>query len=436
MSEERAGSPAGWVRRRSRLFATALVVCVVPLTLAACGDDDEASTPAASTPAASTPASSDSTPAAKAPTGEPIKAMTITSLESQGPVYPNIANTAKVYESWINKNGGIAGRPLEVQVCDERGKPTDAAACARKAVSDKVVAVIGSFSFLGTNIMPALTKAGIANFGECCPITPPEWTADNSFPMGTQPLYAVGLVKRAVEDGCQNINAVIIDGAQGFLPPMENAMKANGKKFGKTIILPPTSQDYTPQIAEATSGDADCLVMVVSETPFVAWNQAFVQSGSEARLYGPQGNLDAVSLEGTGDKLDGSIIAGMYPDLATEPWADYRGALESENAPEGPDYNSLGGMGTWAAYTGFKQVAEAVEGEVTSASFLEQAAKTTDLDTKGMVPVIDFTKEWTENPDYKRLFNRTVVFSTVKGGKVVPLTTEFEDVSDLALGKK
>ena len=434
MSEERAGSPAGWVRRRSRLLATALVVCVVPLTLAACGDDDEASTPAASAPA-----SSESTPAVKAPTGEPIKAMTITSLESQGPVYPNIGNTAEVYEKWINKRGGIGGRPLDVQVCDERGKPTDAAACARKAVSDKVVAVIGSFSFLGTNIMPALTKAGIANFGECCPITPPEWTADNSFPMGTQPLYAVGLVKRAVEDGCKAINAVIIDGAQGFVPPMENAMKANGMKFGKTIILPPTSQDYTPQIAEATSDGADCLVMVVSETPFVAWNQAFVQSGSEARLYGPQGNLSAVSLAGIGNKLDGSIIAGMYPDLSTEPWADYRQALEEEKAPEGPDYNSLGGMGTWAAYTGFKQVAEAIEGggaNIDSASFLAQAAKTTNLDTKGMVPVIDFTKEWVENPDYKRLFNRTVVFSTVKDGKVVPLTTEFEDVSDLALGKK
>ncbi|MCW2959421.1 MAG: hypothetical protein JWP18_2224, partial [Solirubrobacterales bacterium] len=204
-------------------------------------------------------------------------------------------------------------------------------------------------------------------------------------------------------------------------------------------ILPPTSQDYTPQIAEATGGGADCLVMIVSETPFVAWNQAYVQSGAKARLYGPQGNLDAVSIKGLGNALDGSIIAGMYPDLATEPWTEYRAALKAANAPADVDFNSLGGMGTWAAYTGFKMVAEAIEGggaAIDAKSFMAQAAKTTNLDTKGMVPVIDFTKEWTENPDYKRLFNRTVVFSTVKDGKVVPLTTEFEDVSDLALGKK
>lgn len=440
MNDDRAGAPAGWVRRRSRPLATALIVSAVSLTFAACGSSNKSSS--SSTPAATSSGSTSTaagTPAGKQATGTPIKAMTITSLQSQGPVYPNIAVTAKAYEKWINQRGGIGGRPLSVEVCDEHGKPTDAAACGRKAVADNVTAVIGSFSFLGTNFMPALTKANIAYFGECCAITPNEWTAKNSFPMGTQPLYAVGLVSRAVQDGCKKISAVIIDGAQGFLPPMKNAMKANGMSFVKTVILPPTSQDYTPQIAEATGGGTDCIVMVVSETPFVAWNQAYVQSGSTARLYGPQGNLDAVSIKGLGNKLDGSIIAGMYPDLSTAPWTDYRAALKEANADPANDYNSLGGMGTWAAYTGFKQVAEAIPGgaaKINAKTFIAQASKTTNLDTKGMVPVIDFTKEWTANPPYRRLFNRTVVYSTIKNGKVVPLTTNFEDVSNLALGKK
>jgi ABC-type branched-subunit amino acid transport system substrate-binding protein len=288
--------------------------------------------------------------------------------------------------------------------------------------------------------MPILEKAGIPVFGECCPITPPQWESELSFPMGTQPMYGVGLIKRANEDGCQKVNAVIIDGAQGFLPPMENAMKAYGKKFNKTIILPPTSQDYTPQVAEATSDGADCVVMIVSETPYIAWNQAWVQSGTQAKMYGPQGNLDNVSIKGMGNALDGHIIAGMYPDLATTPWTVYRQQIEEAGLDtEEVDYNSLGGMGTWAAYTGFTMIAEEIPGApetINAETFAEQASKTTALDTKGMVPVIDFTKEWDEFPAFKRLFNRTVVFSTIKDGKVVPLTEEFEDVSDLALGKK
>jgi branched-chain amino acid transport system substrate-binding protein len=415
-------------------LVAALAVSAVVIGLSACGSNSSSSTSSGSGTTSSAGATTPT--AAKKPTGTPIKTMTITSLNSQGPVYPNISITAKAYGKWINAHGGIKGHPLQVTVCDEHGKPTDAAACARQAVSDNDVAVVGSFSFLGTNIMPALIKAGIPNFGECCPITPPEWTSDDSFPMGTQPLYAVGLVKRAEEDGCKKTNAVIIDGAQGFLPPMKNAMKAYGASFGKTIILPATSQDYSPQVAAATGGGADCVVMIVSETPYVAWNQAWVQSGSKARMYGPQGNLDAVSIKGLGNAVDGSIIAGMYPDISTAPWADYRQALKDANADSSVDYNSLGGLGTWAAYTGMTEIIKGMSGPITAKTFKAAVAKTTHLDTHGMLPVIDFTKPWTANPAFTRLFNRTVVFSTVKNGKVVPLTTNFQDVSNLALGKK
>jgi ABC-type branched-subunit amino acid transport system substrate-binding protein len=419
-----------------RLLPAALVTAglVIALLLSACGSSSSSSSSTSSAAAPSSATTSASQ--ASAPSGSPIKTMTITSLNSQGPVYPNISITAQAYEKWINAHGGINGHPLQVTVCDDHGKPTEAAACSRQAVAQNVVAVVGSFSFFGTNIMPALIASNIPNFGECCAITPPEWTSTDSFPMGTQPLYAVGLVKHAVADGCKHINAVIIDGAQGFEPVMTNAMKAYGKSFGKVIILPPASQDYSPQVAEATGGGADCVVMIVSETPYIAWNQAWVQSGTKARMYGPQGNLDSVSIKGLGNKVDGSIIAGMYPDISTAPWADYRQALKNANADPSQDYNSLGGLGTWAAYTGMTEIMDKMSGPINNLTFKDAVAKTTSLDTHGMVPVIDFTKPWTAFPAFSRLFNRTVVYSTIKNGKVVPLTTTFEDVSNLALGKQ
>jgi hypothetical protein len=75
-------------------------------------------------------------------------------------------------------------------------------------------------------------------------------------------------------------------------------------------------------------------------------------------------------------------------------------------------------------------------GPITNITFKQAVSKTTDLNTHGMVPVINFTKPWAAFPAYQRLFNRTVVFSTIKNGKVVPLTTGFQDVSNLALGKQ
>jgi hypothetical protein len=49
---------------------------------------------------------------------------------------------------------------------------------------------------------------------------------------------------------------------------------------------------------------------------------------------------------------------------------------------------------------------------------------------------LDFTKEWTDGlAGYNRLFNRNVIYSVLEKGKVKPLTTDFVDVSDLAMGK-
>jgi ABC-type branched-subunit amino acid transport system substrate-binding protein len=373
---------------------------------------------------------------AEAPTGEPLKVMTVTTLNAAGPTYQNIANTAKAYESYINARGGIAGRPLEVTVCDEQFDPAVATTCAREAVSEGMVSIVGSFTFFAESIVPVIAESDITWFGPCCPITPSELTSPHSFPIGNQPMYAVGSVKRAIDDGCTSINAVIIEGAEIFIPPMENAISALGQSFGEIISLPATAQDYSAEVAQATGGGADCVITIISETPYITWNTAWTQSGTDAVQYGPQGNLNEISAAGNEESTDGDVIGGMYPDISTSPWDEYRVALDEGGYDTSEqDYNSLGGMGTWAAFVGFTQIAETIDGEITAQSFFEAASNTSNLDLGGMVPVLDFTQEWTDGLDgYQRLFNRSVVFSKLEDGKVVPLTTEFEDVGDLATG--
>jgi ABC-type branched-subunit amino acid transport system substrate-binding protein len=413
-------------RPRSRRWGRALAVIAVAGAAATTYSGINVS-------ASTEPAPDDS---AAAPSGEPIRVMTVTTLNAAGPTYENIANTADAYAQYINARGGIAGRPLEVTVCDEQFDPAVAATCARQAVDEGMVSIVGSFTFFAESIVPVIAESGITWFGACCPITPSELTSPYSFNIGNQPMYAVGAVKKAVEDGCETINAVIIDGAQIFVEPMENAMSALGKEFGDVIILPPTAQDYSAEVAQATSG-ADCVISIISETPFITWNTAWAQSGTEAQQYGPQGNLNEISAAGNEEATDGNIIVGMYPDISTEPWAEYRTALEEAGLDtEEQDYNSLGGMGTWAAYTAFTQIAETIDGEITAESFYEAANSTSALDLNGMVPVLDFTQEWTDGLEgYNRLFNRSVVYSQLENGVVVPLTTEFEDVGDLATGQ-
>jgi ABC-type branched-subunit amino acid transport system substrate-binding protein len=417
------------VRRRGRRWPRALAAAALAsaLALSACGGDDNGGSGGSTSGGGGAKLS-----------GEPIKAMTVASINTEGPPFPMIHETAKVFEQWVNDNGGIKGRPLEVINCDDRGVAPGAEDCARKAVQEKVAAAVGSYTFMADSIVPILEQSNIAWFGTCCAGTPQELTSKASFPVGSSLMYSAGFAKKAVEDGCKKINGVVIDGAQPYIPTMEAALKSQGAKFNKKpIILPATSQDYSPQVAEAISGGADCVLMVVSEGPYTSWMGPWAQAGTDAKMYGPQGNLDKVSIKGNEQAAEGSVIAGSFPDLSTKPWADYRASLDKYKAPKENDYNSLGGMGTWAGYMAFKKVIEdQISGDTVDAkTFMDAASKTSSLEMDGMVPTLDFTKEWTDNPDYRRLFNRSVVFSQVKDGKIQPLTTDFEDVTDAALGK-
>ena len=114
------------------------MLALVALIGASCGDDDsdtdsasDSSSASSSETDSSSDSASDSDSAPAEADAEPIKVMTVTTLNAAGPTYQNIANTAELYADFINARGGIAGRPLEVTVCDEQFDPAVAATCAR-----------------------------------------------------------------------------------------------------------------------------------------------------------------------------------------------------------------------------------------------------------------------------------------------------------------
>ena len=105
-------------------------VAILGIGITACGGDDAADEPAEEEAATEEVAEE---PAAEEPTGDPIKLMTVTTLNANGPTYENIKIAAEIAADHINSNGGINGRPLEVIVCDEQFDPAIAATCTRRS---------------------------------------------------------------------------------------------------------------------------------------------------------------------------------------------------------------------------------------------------------------------------------------------------------------
>ena len=379
----------------------------------------------------------------KPATGAPIKVMVEAPVDSQIAPYPNIPAAAKVYVQWLNDKGGINGRPLELVVCDDQADAAKTADCARKAVEQKVVANVGGFTIDMSRSIPIMEENKIAWFGACCPIVAQENTSKISFPMGFVNGFPTAAARKMVLDGCKSPVEIYGDlpVADVFHTSFVNGWKSKGQDPAKlrVVKIPLAPGDYSAQAAKANSPVTDCVFGNISEINWGPLITAFDGIGATPRYYGPQGNLDGKVAEQFPKQTEGGVVVNVYPNIAAPVWADYRDALVKYKAPD-LDWNSLAGLGTWTAFTAFTKIVGSMKGPINNVTFLAAASNSAAVDTGGMVGVLDFTKEWTGGGGaFPRIFNRTVFFDVIKGGKLTPLSVppydKAFDVTDAFDGK-
>ena len=407
-------------RRGRRSLALIAALLVGSLLAAACGGGDSK--------ASDTTKAGDTKPAAF--TGAPIKVMTETAIDTNDTPYENIRDTSKYYAQWVNEQGGLKtadGKTHELQVtfCDDKYDANEAANCARKAVEEKMVANVGGFTYDVSRAIAIYEENKIAWFGVCCPIVDQENKSKVSFPLGFVGGFLPAAAIKMNQDGCKKV----IDG-EGELPVADvfhglfmNGWKSVGRNADdvKLIKFPQAPGDFSSQIAQIPA-DADCFYGQLGEALWPSILTAAKKLGKNIRWYGPQGNLDQKVATDYPVETEGAIIIGVYPDISSPAFKEYRDALAKYSASDKIDWNSLGGLGTWTAYVAFTDIISKMSGEPTGPAFLEAANKTTALDTKGILPKIDFTKEWTGGGGaFPRIFNRVQYFSVIKGGKLSPL---------------
>jgi len=101
----------------------------------------------------------------------------------------------------------------------------------------------------------------------------------------------------------------------------------------------------------------DCIHGFLQDIQWTGLLGALKAIGVDQRLYGPQGNLNAKVAEAFPDETEGGVVINAFPNIAGPMWDEYRAALETYDAPD-LDWNSLAGLGTWAAFEGFRKIVE------------------------------------------------------------------------------
>jgi branched-chain amino acid transport system substrate-binding protein len=261
----------------------ALVVAItgaLALTVAACGSDDDSSsdtvaaTSAASegteTTAAGTTAASSETTAASAepaePTGDPwvIAAM----YPMSGPTAPFYTSTLVMLDeavTLINDNGGIAGRPLEIEKLDSAGTPQQATTVLQSYLSSNTPQAVmpGPVTALVQPVLPILTEKGIfATAGTAAKELNDPAQYPTYFPVTpTTTQIEEALVAHLESEGFSKPAFMGPDNASGAsaLAAFEEAAKAKNMTVS-SVLVDPAAVDATAQLAKLKDSSPDVLI--------------------------------------------------------------------------------------------------------------------------------------------------------------------------------
>ncbi|MEU0075515.1 ABC transporter substrate-binding protein [Streptomyces sp. NPDC006332] len=374
---------------------------------------------------------------------DPIKVMTWAPENTNATNKPGMPAFAKAYARWVNAHGGLNGHKITVLTCNDRNDSVAAARCAQRAVSEGVVAVIGSYSQYADSFLPPLEGAGIPYIGGYG-VTSEEFTSPLSYPVnGGQPTLLAGLGK-ALSD-CGPVALIRPDTVAGdeLSSLLDSGLTAGGHAATKDLRAPEDATEYAENsdraLRQTTTDPArkGCVVPALGDRTGTFMDSFRRDRGKypSVRTAMVLGNVDQTEINASGGQAgpyEGSYITGWYP-VETDPRWDPMKKVISEQAfgDDRIDAADTGVQTTWIAYTAFKEVVESLTGEVTSDTVRKALDDGIKVNTGGLTPSL----QWKfQGPlaavGFPRLANTDVSLQVVRQGRLVLAKKGFTDVTD------
>ncbi len=250
------------------------------------------------------------TSGASTPSKAPIKIMQIGTFQSSGLSLIDAENGVKAHVDAINKAGGIDGHKIDVQFCNDGFVASTAAACARTAVQNHDVAIVGGASAESPSIIPYLKAHGIpwlAGTGSGGPI---EATSNISYPLtgGTQS-DEVGMGRILTDLGDKQVAVIIADAAAAYpaYTAVAQGVTLGGGTVTARVLAPIGAPDFSSVASSAIASNPDgiAIASVPGDAPRIAL--ALRQAG----FTGPISTLAGIMSESSIQSL-GTSAANIY----------------------------------------------------------------------------------------------------------------------------
>lgn len=296
-----------------RALAAVLALAVAfSVGVAGCGDGEDSDNGAA-------------TSASGEATGEPINVGNITDIAGLGGTFEPWLTALRAYYKWLNQNGGIDGRPVNLIVEDSAGDAAKNAIAARKlVVQDNVSALVGNANLTDGGSQKYLASQGIPVIGSWCNALADVCEAENVFSIAGpdyNPEYCgPWLGDLAYAEGARKIAYFALD-----LEISQNGIdctRALNREQGVEEVAPvslssPTQVDYRPAVKKAIDAGAEDIVAIVDAGSFARLIKAGEQLGFKGRYFST--NAQVSTMEGLGPmakQLKGRVFGNSWTPYA------------------------------------------------------------------------------------------------------------------------
>lgn len=350
--------------------------------------------------------------------GEPVRITII----SDATAFPEVQEAARARASYINANGGIAGRPLKLVECTTKGDPNVTQACARTAVSNGSVAVVGLTTLGDFLATPILAQAKIANIG-LTPSSPVAGDSEHAFCFN--PGIAGDLragAKSLVAAGATKVNLIYADDSgplsalmkDSFLGGAEHANVESGTPAGFSS----RATQYDAPVAKAAQDGVDGIFGISYGGAQVTLIQSIRRQHPNVAIGSISLTMTPTVLSALGKSGDGVAVTALtQPATATSlPGIKQFNADMDAYAKSSPRTDLA--INAWASVWAFAQVATELP-TITRASVLTAMSQLKDLDLGGIYPPLSANSMSSKMPGLACAMNAQVVLSKVSEGRLV-----------------
>lgn len=249
---------------------------------------------------------------ASAAADEPIRLGSVLTINH--PAWSNgaVEETISAWVEFVNADGGINGRPLEYQACDDEGDPGRSLQCTQDLIDSGVVAFVGNASLaFGPNALPTAEESGIPSVGGY-PISPPEFQSELNFPTtagasGSYPSLAVYLAAH----GARSVTYIGADtpASRGVAENLEALWPELGGEEFSAVFYDPSAADFVPTVTQVASDAPESVIVAAAEGPGPRLYQALQVVGYDGIITGTSQGATEAAFAAAGDAMNGVIFS-------------------------------------------------------------------------------------------------------------------------------